>query len=67
MGGASGAAACSCFGATTFLGAARRFLVFAAFLPAALDFRVRAAFFAAKLRFVGMGIPFVTYIHQLPL
>ena len=40
---------------STFLGAARRFLVFAAFLPAALDFRVRAAFFAAKPRFVDMG------------
>lgn len=67
MGGASGATACSFFVATAFLAAARRFLVFAAFLPAALSFRVRAAFVAAKLRFVGIGIPFITYIHHLPL
>jgi hypothetical protein len=41
-------------------GAAARLLACVVFLPAALNFRVRAAFFAAKLRFVGMGVPFVS-------
>src|SRR5713101_5170715 len=69
----SAAAARGFLVAAAFQAAALRFLVFAAFVPAAFSFRVlaafspttlnsrvRADFFAAELRFVGMGIPFVT-------
>ncbi len=64
MDDASAAAARSFLVATVFLAAALRFLVFAAVLPADLSFRVRAAFFEAELRFVGMGIPLVTYLRR---
>jgi hypothetical protein len=57
---ASAAVALNFLVAAAFLIVALRFLVFAAFLPADFSFRVRAVFFAAELRFVGMGIPFVT-------
>jgi uncharacterized membrane protein len=58
---AGGAAAANrgFFGATGFLATALRFF-FVAFLAADFNFRVRIAFFVAALRFVGMGIPFVT-------
>lgn len=72
-GGTSGATACGAaaaagacaravrgfFGATRFLAMALRFF-FNDFLAADFNSRVRIVFFVAALRFLGMGIPFVT-------
>jgi hypothetical protein len=59
--GAAEAAVRSFFVATAFLATALRFF-FATFLPADFTFRFRIAFFCIELRFVGMGIPFVTEV-----
>ena len=68
MGGTSAVVArCDSFVAATFLVVAFRFFVFAARLRADFSFRFRTAFFAADLLPLGMGIPFASYLHHLPV